>query len=69
MAIRIWPPPEEIQTLQEEDAAKQPEEKWDKAEAWVLEVLSVKDSSSKMIKQKLQVWEVSIHFPEKRVVI
>lgn len=67
--IRIWPPPEEVATLMEENAHLAEGEKWDKAEDFLLELLNVQDGSAKMLKQKLQIWDISLKFPEKRVVI
>jgi len=69
MLIRIYPPAEEITTLLEEDKEKDPEDKWDKAEEFMLNLLSASDTSSLLIKQKLQVWEISLWWPEKRVVM
>jgi len=59
--LRIWPSPDDINTLIEENQSKSEEEKWDKGEEYFLQIIDQKN-----IKQKLQVWQVKLDWPERK---
>jgi hypothetical protein len=63
MLIKIWPPPEEVQTLIEEDQTPLGDQKWDKAEEFVLKILGTKTYQNKekelnTLHKKLKVWRI-----------
>ena len=60
LVSRIWPKPEEISRLIDENVSKGEEEKWDKGEEFILEMLKMPD-----VNHCINVWLVKQEFPEK----